>query len=100
MFENAIQACVDPSQHIATAEYNYDGDSSKQSIDVLAENHAFDDETAATLKDAVGFRNILAHEYGHVNSEEVYRYLQTELEIYDDFSQQVASWYSTTTGDE
>lgn len=93
MFENAIQACIDLSKHIATTEFEYDGDGSKQAVDVLEQNGVIDTETATILKDAVGFRNILAHEYGHVNAEEVYEYFQTELDLYDEFSRQVAAWY-------
>lgn len=92
MFENTIQACIDLSKHIATTEFDYDGDSSKQAVEVLEANGVIRNETATTLKDAVGFRNLLAHEYGRVNPDNVYQYLQTDLRLYDEFSQQVASW--------
>lgn len=42
---------------------------------------------------AVGFRNVLAHEYGRVDYVAVYETIQTGLEIYDAFSQQVAQWF-------
>lgn len=45
-----------------------------------------------TLVAAVGFRNVLAHEYGEVDYDEVYESLQTGLEVYDAFSQQAAQW--------
>lgn len=41
---------------------------------------------------AVGFRNVLAHEYGNVDYVEVYENPQTGLEVYDAFSRQVAKW--------
>ena len=41
---------------------------------------------------AVGFRNVLAHEYGKVEYGEVYETLQTGLEVYDAFSRQIAQW--------
>lgn len=45
-----------------------------------------------TLVAAVGFRNVLAHEYGRVDYLEVYETLQTGLAVYNAFSQQVAQW--------
>ena len=45
-----------------------------------------------TLVAAVGFRNVLAHEYRHTDHEIVYDNLQHELAMYEEFSQQVALW--------
>lgn len=93
MFENVIQACVDLALHVATRAFGYEADSSKGAVAVLDENDVLDDETAADLIDAVGFRNVLAHEYGDVRSDQVYQYLQNDLELYEDVSQQVAAWF-------
>lgn len=46
-----------------------------------------------TLVAAIGFRNILAHEYGQIDSAEVYETLQTGLTVYDTYSQQIAQWF-------
>jgi uncharacterized protein YutE (UPF0331/DUF86 family) len=92
MFENAIQACADLAQHIATQEFGFDGTTSKDAIRVLSQKEVIAEETADTLVVAIGFRNVLAHEYGHVDYEEVYETLQTGLLIYDTYSQQVAQW--------
>jgi uncharacterized protein YutE (UPF0331/DUF86 family) len=54
--------------------------------------NVIDEETTTTLVAAVGFRNVLAHEYGTVDYAAVYESLQTELAVYDTFSQQVAQW--------
>lgn len=94
MFENVIQACVDLSKHIAVADFEYEGDRSKEAVEILCENGVIDDETSGILTDAVGFRNILAHEYGEVNPELVYDYLQNELSVYEEFSRQVATWFA------
>ena len=45
-----------------------------------------------TLIAAIGFRNILAHEYGRIDTVEVYETLQTGLTVYDTYSQQIAQW--------
>lgn len=97
MFENTIQACADLAQHIATRAFEFDGASAKGAIRVLAREGVIDDQTADTLVTAVGFRNVLAHEYGHVDYTEVYETLQTGLSVYDAYSQQVARWVSNAS---
>ncbi|WP_225335203.1 type VII toxin-antitoxin system HepT family RNase toxin [Halomicrobium urmianum] len=92
MFENVIQACSDLAQHIATDDFGFDGSPSKEAIRVLHREGVIDDDTADTLVAAVGFRNVLAHEYGHVDYDEVYETLQTGLAVYDTYSRQVAQW--------
>lgn len=92
MFENAIQACSDLAQHIATRTFGYEGSTAKEAVRVLHRQNVIDKETMATLVSAIGFRNVLAHEYGRVDSEEVYETLQTGLDVYDTYSQQVAQW--------
>lgn len=93
MFENAIQACADLALHIATSEFGYSGDSSKGAISVLQREGVCSEETARMLLEAVGFRNMLAHEYGAIDYDIVYESLQQELWVYDEFTREVASWY-------
>lgn len=92
MFENAIQACADLAKHVAATDFEFDGDTSKEAIRVLGREGVIDEETMNTLVAAVGFRNVLAHEYGHIDYDEVYENLQTGLDVYDTFSRQVAQW--------
>lgn len=92
MFENAIQACADLAQHVATESFDYDGGGSKGAIEVLQQQGVIEAETAQTLVAAVGFRNVLAHEYGTIDYREVFEMLQAELSVYDSFSRQVARW--------
>ncbi|WP_176451139.1 DUF86 domain-containing protein [Halorubrum sp. Ea1] len=63
MFENAIQACADLAQHVASREFEFDGTTSKGAIRVLDREGVIDEEAADTLVAAIGFRNVLAHEY-------------------------------------
>jgi uncharacterized protein YutE (UPF0331/DUF86 family) len=92
MFENAIQACSDLAQHIATNDFGYEGSTSKEAVRLLRQNGVIDEETMETLVAAIGFRNVLAHEYGHVETDEVYETLQTGLAVYDAYSRQIARW--------
>lgn len=64
---------------------------------MLHREGVIDEETKRTLVAAVGFRNVLAHEYGHIDPAEVYDTLQTGLTVYDRYSQQVAQWWQNQT---
>jgi uncharacterized protein YutE (UPF0331/DUF86 family) len=92
MFENAIQACADLAKHVAATDFDFDGDTSREAIRILGREGVIDEETADALVAAVGFRNVLAHQYGNVDYDEVYENLQTGLDVYDAFSRQVAQW--------
>jgi Uncharacterized conserved protein len=92
MFENAIQACSDLAQHIATRAFDYEGSTAKEVVRVLYREDVIDEETMEILVSAIGFRNVLAHEYSRVDTEEVYETLQTGLNVYDAYSQQAAQW--------
>lgn len=98
MFQNVIQACIDLARHVASADFGYERDGSKAPFRVLVDEDVIDDETGTTLIDAVGFRNVLAHQYGSVRPEQVYTYLQTELAVYETFSRQIASWFEAQPG--
>lgn len=90
MFENAIQSCADLAKHVASTDFDFDGDTSKEAIRVLGREGVLNEETTDTLVAAVGFRNVLAHEYGDVDYDQVYENLQTGLDVYDAFSRQFA----------
>jgi uncharacterized protein YutE (UPF0331/DUF86 family) len=92
MFENAVQACSDLAQHVATRDFGYDGNTAKDAVRVPHRQGVIDEETMTTLVAAIGFRNVLAHEYGHIDADAVYETLQTGLAVYDSYSQQIAQW--------
>lgn len=97
MFENVIQATTDLAKHIASSDFEYQGDESKEAIRTLHREEILDEETADILIAAVGFRNVLAHEYGAVDYDIVFDILQSELDVYDRFSQQIARWFQSDT---
>ena len=93
MFENAVQACADLARHVASRALEYEDDSAKGAVRVLGRADVLNEETTETLVTTIGFRNVLAHEYGHVDEEAVFETLQSGLDVYDAFSRQIASWY-------
>ncbi|MEZ3169770.1 HepT-like ribonuclease domain-containing protein [Halorubrum sp. RMP-47] len=49
-------------------------------------------ETADTLVAAIGFRNMLAHEYERVEYNEVYKTLHTGLSVYKNYINRFEWW--------
>ena len=50
-------------------------------------------ETGTKLADAVGLRNLLAHRYGDVDHDLIYDVLESDLQWFDRFQQEVATWF-------
>jgi uncharacterized protein YutE (UPF0331/DUF86 family) len=49
MFENAIQACSDLAQHVATHDFDFQDDASKEAIRLLGQEEVIDEKTMNTL---------------------------------------------------
>ncbi|MFB6178964.1 MAG: DUF86 domain-containing protein [Halorientalis sp.] len=92
---NLIQACIDIAQHIRATEELSPTGTAKQEIQALGEADIIARETQQKLEEAVGFRNILAHRYGDIDHSVVYDVLQTDLQWFERFQQELAQWLQT-----
>jgi uncharacterized protein YutE (UPF0331/DUF86 family) len=90
---NLVQTCIDLAAHVRRAEGLDTADSSKSEIDALVGAGIVDSDTGAKLKEAVGFRNVLAHRYGEVDHDLVYDVLHEDLHWFEQFGQELATWY-------
>lgn len=90
---NAIQACIDLAAHIRAAEDLGSHTTSRDDIEALVDADILTPKTGTKLADAVGLRNHLAHRYGDVDHEILYQVLQTDLQWFDRFQQELAAWY-------
>ncbi len=52
----------------------------KQVFNILEEEKIIPKNLAERLKDAKGMRNIITHEYGHIDDEIIYYSIKEELE--------------------
>lgn len=90
---NLIQSCIDLAQHIRSAEDLAPSGTSKREMEALGTADIVSSDTQEKMKEAVGFRNILAHRYGDVNHDVVYDVLHTDLHWFERFQQEVAQWF-------
>jgi uncharacterized protein YutE (UPF0331/DUF86 family) len=90
-FITAIEGCVRIAQHVIAAQGWPPGDTNADAIRRLAQRGVIDPPTGESVGHAVGFRNILIHEYLDCDDNEVI----VNLDRLDDlrgFITQVAGW--------
>ncbi len=67
----AIEACVDIAQHVCSAEGWGPPADNSDAVRLLGAHGALSRELAERLRKAVGFRNVLVHEYVAVSDDVV-----------------------------
>lgn len=78
-FEKIVEAIVDGAMLLIKDKHLRIPEEDKMAFDVLAEESIILPDLASRLKDAKGMRNILAHQYGHVDDETVFHSITEEL---------------------
>lgn len=91
LFVTAIEGCVDVAHHIAASERWEAPDTNAAAFGVLAAHDVLGEATARRLARAVGFRNVLVHQYAAVDDELVLAALD-ELDDLRAFVAQVSAW--------
>jgi uncharacterized protein YutE (UPF0331/DUF86 family) len=79
-FEKIIEAVIDLAFLIIKDKGFKIPEEDKEAFDILSKESIISEELAERLKDAKGMRNILAHEYGQVDDEVVFRAITEEIE--------------------
>lgn len=82
-FVTAIEACVDAGQHVCAAQGWGPPADNGQVMTVLAGHGVLDAELARRLRQAVGFRNVLVHDYVDVDDEVVLARLANLADLED-----------------
>ena len=76
----AIQNCIDIAAHIVSEEGIGVPASLSEIFHLLEENDYLSDELTEKMVRAVGFRNLLVHEYGRIDLKQVYRIAREHIE--------------------
>ncbi|WP_436908571.1 type VII toxin-antitoxin system HepT family RNase toxin [Halosimplex marinum] len=92
-FEMLVQACIDLAQHIRRSEDLEPSGTAKQEIQALGDADVISTETRRKMEEAVGFRNVIAHQYGDIDHEVVYETLHEDLLWFERFQREVATWF-------
>ena len=71
---------------------------SKDSIRKLVENGVIPGSLSARLEELVGFRNLLVHQYGHVDDSRAYSYLNDESKDFYEFIDIIDKYIGLETG--
>ena len=91
LFVTAIEGCVDVAHHMAAAERWGAPDTNAAAFELLARHGVIDDELAGRLAQAVGFRNVLVHQYVAVDDDRVVSALD-DLDDLAGLVRQVSAW--------
>lgn len=95
-FVTAIEACVDIAQHICAAQGWGPPSDNGDAMKVLGRHGALSGDVSDAMRKAVGFRNVLVHEYVEVSDEIVVRRLG-DLGDLDRFVEQVTAFLSANS---
>lgn len=90
-FVTAIEACLDIAQHICATEGWGPPADNGDAVRLLGEHNVCTADLALSIRRAVGFRNVLVHEYIKVNDNIVLERLKSLGDL-DAFVTQVASF--------
>ncbi len=89
-FETAIEACIDIAALILKDAGQSMPDSNAGRFEVLGELDVLSSETAETMQEAAGFRNILSHSYGpDIDDTRVYQNLQSQLRWFSQYLHEI-----------
>jgi uncharacterized protein YutE (UPF0331/DUF86 family) len=97
-FVTAIEACVDVAQHLCSSEGWGPPADNGDAMTVLGKHGVLDPDLAVNMRQAVGFRNVLVHEYVEVDDRIVLDRL-TDLDDLDRFVEQVVTYLGKPADD-
>lgn len=90
-FVTAIESCVDVAQHICAAEGWGPPRDNGHAIELLGRHGVLEPELAASMRRAVGFRNVLVHDYVDVDDRIVLAQLEAPSDL-KRYAHQVSVW--------
>ncbi len=94
----AIEACVDAAQHVCSSEKWGTPRDNGSAMSMLGDHGVLTATTAAAMRRAVGFRNVLVHEYVGVDDHIVLDRL-ADLSDLERFVAELARWLSVSPSD-
>ena len=93
----AVQLCVDLGSHILSSLEIAPPDTMGAIFDALAGINLIEKTLAVRLKKAVGFRNVVVHEYESIDWNIVYAIAQHHLHDFSEFAEAIVSYLENTS---
>jgi uncharacterized protein YutE (UPF0331/DUF86 family) len=93
-FITAIEACIDVAQHVCSSEGWGPPRDNGDAMLVLGRHGVLEPDLSERMRAAVGFRNVLVHQYGDVDDDIVQERL-VDLGDLDAFAAQVVRFLGT-----
>lgn len=90
----SIQCILDLTALVVRSLDNKKPHDNYENIDMLVKNSVVDKKRAEKLKKMIGLRNILVHEYGNIDTEEIYNVLQNNLGDIQEFKKAIEEFKS------
>jgi len=81
----AVQNCIDMAAHIISEEELGIAGSTDEMFYILQENRYLSPELTENMVAAVGFRNLVVHEYGNIDLRQVYQIAHQEIDDMERF---------------
>jgi len=91
----AIETCIDVAQHLVSEERLSPRDTAADLFEALARAEIISEALSRSLQSAVGFRNLLVHEYGALNYELIYANFREDLNDLREFAAAVSQYLDT-----
>lgn len=77
--QTAVQNCIDIAAHIISEESFGVPGSTTEMLYILEKNGYLDNDLTQKMVKAVGFRNLIVHEYGKIELEQAYEIAQNDI---------------------
>lgn len=90
--QEIIEACIDISNHIISAEGFERPEEYREYFRVLGDENLIEKGLSEKLQQMAGFRNILVHRYQEVENERLKQFIDQDLGDIEDFINQLNTW--------
>jgi uncharacterized protein YutE (UPF0331/DUF86 family) len=88
----AIQTCLDLATHLIADERWAPAATAREAFERLEEQRVISRETARSLREAVGLRNLVAHGYSGIDPAKIHGICKTDLADLERFAAELTAW--------
>ena len=94
----AVQNCIDIAAHIISEKGFGVPGSTSEMFYLLEENGYLDVDITEKMVKAVGFRNLIVHEYGKIELKQVFKVVQKDIKDLDEYLISIFQKLGLTSG--